>query len=81
MAAKSLAARLVYRKGINALEKMPTETICSTATDFLRLEKERDRLAAEVDMSNLEDSTRIADLLRQTGILSTIIHESRGTQK
>ncbi len=81
MAAKSLAARLVYREGINALEKMPTNTICSTALDFLRLEQERDRLAAEVDTSNMPDSGRIADLLRQTGILSTIIHESRGKQK
>ncbi|MEE2906340.1 MAG: NAD-glutamate dehydrogenase domain-containing protein, partial [Planctomycetota bacterium] len=75
MASKSLAARLVYREGIDPLEKMPSGTICSMALDFLRLEQERDLLANEVDGSNLPHHERIANLLRQTGILSTILED------
>jgi len=78
MAAKSLAARLVYREGIDPLEKMPSGTICSMALDFLRLEQERDELAAEVDCCTLPHADRIANLLRQTGILSTIIDKNHG---
>ncbi|MCH2132922.1 MAG: NAD-glutamate dehydrogenase [Phycisphaerales bacterium] len=72
MAAKSLAARLVYREGIDPLEKMSTDTMCSMAMDFLRMEQERDQLAAELDASTMANGQRIAAILRQTGILSTM---------
>ena len=78
MASKSLAARLVYREGIDPLEKMPSGTICSMALDFLKLEQERDQLAAEVDCCSLPHADRIANLLRQTGILSTINDNPHG---
>ncbi|MCH2153318.1 MAG: hypothetical protein MK089_08260, partial [Phycisphaerales bacterium] len=78
MAAKSLAARLVYREGIDPLEKMPINTICGMALDFLRLERERDLLAQEIDQSSLPHLERIANILRQTGILSTMNNQNNG---
>ena len=76
MAAKSLAARLVYREGVDPLEKMSTETICGLALDFLRMEQERKELVAELEDSALPHHDRIATILRQTGILSTL-HDGR----
>ena len=72
MVAKSLAARLVYREGVDPLEKMSTATICELALDFLRMEQERKELVAELDDSSLPHHERIAAILRQTGILSTL---------
>ena len=51
---------------------MPVNTICGMALDFLRLERERDLLAQEVDKSSLPHLERVANILRQTGILSTM---------
>ena len=70
--AKSLAARIVYREGFESLESMPAGAIAVLATRYLRLELERTQLIEEVDKSSLPNRTRIAKLLGDAGILSTM---------
>ncbi|MCB9831536.1 MAG: NAD-glutamate dehydrogenase [Planctomycetes bacterium] len=70
--AKSMAARLVYREGFEFLESMSEQALAKLALDYLRLETERRRLAAEVAESELPHRDRIARLLEQAGILSTL---------
>ncbi|MDP7028826.1 MAG: NAD-glutamate dehydrogenase [Phycisphaerales bacterium] len=70
--AKSLAARIVYREGIEAVEAVEAESIGPLAAEFLQREIERERLAGEVDGSRMADAAEIANLLRTTSILSTI---------
>ena len=70
--AKSLAARIVYREGFESLESMPAAAIAELAARYLRLELERTRLIEEVDQSALPSRQRIAKLLAEAGILSTM---------
>ncbi|HWB20776.1 MAG TPA: NAD-glutamate dehydrogenase domain-containing protein, partial [Phycisphaerales bacterium] len=70
--AKTLAARLVYREGYESLEEIPSSAIPELAIGFLREETERKRLVQAVAQSSLPEKTRIADLLAQTGILSSV---------
>ena len=70
--AKSLAARIVYREGIEAVEALETESIATLAVEYLHREIERECLAAEVDASLIDHAADIAMLLRTTSILSTI---------
>lgn len=70
--AKSLAARIVYREGFESLESMPAAAIAELAARYLRLELERTRLIEEVDQSALPSRQRIAKLLGEAGILSTM---------
>ncbi|MEE8155537.1 MAG: NAD-glutamate dehydrogenase domain-containing protein [Phycisphaerales bacterium] len=70
--AKSLAARIVYREGFESLESMPAAAIAELAARYLRLELERTRLIEEVDRSALPSRQRIAKLLGEAGILSTM---------
>jgi glutamate dehydrogenase len=73
--AKTLAARIVYREGIEYLEEVDPDEIAELALRYLRLERERDRLASEVEGSTLPRKQRIATVLRQAGILSTFGEE------
>ncbi|MCH8823033.1 MAG: NAD-glutamate dehydrogenase [Planctomycetes bacterium] len=70
--AKSLAARIVYREGFESLELMPATSISDLATKYLKLELERRNLIDEVDASDLPNRQRIAKLLADAGILTTI---------
>ena len=70
--AKSLAARIVYREGIEAVEAVESDSIATLAVEFLRREAERERLAGEVDTSRMDHAAEVAHLLRTTSILSTI---------
>ena len=70
--AKSLAGRIVYREGFEALEAMPLDAIADLALQYLRMERERMDLATEVINSDLPHRDRIADLLRRAGILPTV---------
>lgn len=70
--AKSLAARIVYREGIEAVEAVEPESLGGLAVEFLRREQEREQLAREVDESQANHASAIATLLRTTSILSTI---------
>ena len=70
--AKSLAARIVYREGFESLESMPANAIADLARRYLRLELERTQLIEEVDQSALPNRERIAKLLNDAGILSTM---------
>ena len=70
--AKSLAARIAYRDGIDYLETMPASEIASLAVQYLGLELERKQLASEVANSDLPDRQRIAEILDSAGIISTI---------
>jgi glutamate dehydrogenase len=70
--AKSLAARIVYREGFEALETMSMVPIADLATRYLRMEFERHRLVDEVERSDLPSRLRIARLLNDAGILSTL---------
>jgi glutamate dehydrogenase len=70
--AKSLAARIVYREGFEALEAMPLAAIADLAIEYLRMELERSHLASEVSASQLPNRDRIARLLTQAGIFSTL---------
>jgi glutamate dehydrogenase len=73
--AKSLAARIVYREGFEALETMPLPSIADLGLRYLRLERERRALAAEVERSDLPNRQRIAQLLAAAGILPTLGRE------
>ncbi|MHC5024259.1 MAG: NAD-glutamate dehydrogenase domain-containing protein [Planctomycetota bacterium] len=72
--AKSLAARIVYREGIEYLEEMPRDAIARLASRYLALELERQTLIEALDRSDLPppQRQRIADLLSRAGILSTL---------
>ena len=76
--AKSLAARIVYREGFESLESMPAAAIAELAARYLRLELERTRLIEEVDQSALPSRQRIATLLGEAGILSTMGDDEPG---
>ncbi len=67
--AKTLAARIVYREGFELLEHMSQKVIARGALRFLRVERERRRLAEEVRQSGLNDREEIASLLERAGIL------------
>jgi hypothetical protein len=51
---------------------MPMPAIAHLAARYLRLERERERLAAMVDGSSLPEHERVAAVLRSAGILSTL---------
>jgi len=70
--AKSLAGRIVYREGFEYLESMPMGAIAELALRYLRLEIERLRLIAAVRSSNLPDRERLAEVLSEAGIVSTL---------
>ena len=70
--AKTLAARIMYREGMNYMEKMPEEGIAEFSMDYLVRDLERSQLAEAIEDSTLEYRERIAALLRQAGICSTL---------
>ena len=70
--AKSLAARMVYREGYATLDAMPDDVIASLALEFLRIERDRIELATLVEQSSLDRAETIGEILRKTGILSTM---------
>lgn len=71
--AKTLAARIVYREGVEYLEAMPMAAIAEFAMRYRRHECEREKLAKVLETSSLPDRERIAEVLRQAGIVSTIV--------
>ena len=70
--AKSLAAHIVYREGIEAVEAVEQDSVASLAVAYLQREADRAALADEVDASSLEHAQEIADLLRTTSIMSSM---------
>jgi glutamate dehydrogenase len=70
--AKSLAARIVYREGIEAVEGVEVESIGPLAAEFLHREAEREHLAGEVESSTIKHAAQIADVLRTSSIFSTV---------
>ncbi len=65
--AKSLAARIVYKEGLDFLEDMPMAAIAETAVRYLRQERETHALKDEVLSSGLPRRERIAALLDRGG--------------
>ena len=72
MMVKSLAARMVYREGFEYLETMEDDDLAGLALRYLFLEKERTTLVDAVLDSDLQDKRRIASLLQDAGIFSTM---------
>ena len=72
MMVKSLAARMVYREGFEYLETMENDDLAGLALRYLDLEQERSTLVDAVLGSNLQDKRRIASLLQDAGIFSTM---------
>ncbi|MFK7961330.1 MAG: NAD-glutamate dehydrogenase domain-containing protein [Phycisphaerales bacterium] len=72
MMAKSLAGRIVYREGFEYLEAMPLAAIAELAVRYLGLDIERDHLATEVEAGGSAVGKRVAEILRQAGIFSTM---------
>ncbi|MDP6542214.1 MAG: hypothetical protein QGF07_05445, partial [Phycisphaerales bacterium] len=72
MMVKSLAARMVYREGFEYLETMENNDLAGLALRYLDLEQERTTLVDAVLDSDLEDKQRIASLLQDSGIFSTM---------
>jgi glutamate dehydrogenase len=70
--AKSLAARIVYREGLESVEAVESDSIATLALEFLKRELQREQLAGEADSSVMDHAADIAALLRTTSILSTI---------
>jgi glutamate dehydrogenase len=65
--AKSLAARIVYKEGLDFLEDMPMAAIADTSVRYLRQERETRSLKEEVVNSQLPHRERIAALLDRGG--------------
>lgn len=72
MMAKSLAARIVYREGFEYLETMEDADLAGLALRYLDLEEERENLTAEILKSDLQYKDRVAALLHDAGIFSTM---------
>jgi len=72
MMVKSLAARMVYREGFEYLETMENDDLAGLALRYLDLEQERTTLVDAVLDSDLQDKRRIASLLQDAGIFSTM---------
>ena len=72
MMAKSLAARIVYREGFEYLETMEDADLAGLALRYLDLEEERENLTAEILESDLQYKDRVAALLHDAGIFSTM---------
>ena len=72
MMAKSLAARIVYREGFEYLETMENTDLAGLALRYLDLEEERATLVKTIRSSELSDKERIASLLQDAGIFSTM---------
>ena len=72
MIAKALAARIVYREGMEAVEAIDTDSVTQLAIGFLEREARRNQLAQAVSGTELADREEIADLLRRTAILPTM---------
>lgn len=72
MMAKSLAARIVYREGFEYLESMEDEYLAQLALRYLDLEQERDSLIQEILSSDMQYKDRVASLLQDAGIFSTM---------
>jgi glutamate dehydrogenase len=72
MMAKSLAARIVYREGFEYLETMEDVDLAGLALRYLDLEEERETLTEEILSSDLQYKDRVAALLHDAGIFSTM---------
>ena len=72
MMAKSLAARIVYREGFEYLETMEDADLAGLALRYLDLEEEREKLTATILSSDLQHKDRVAALLHDAGIFSTM---------
>ena len=72
MMAKSLAARIVYREGFEYLETMEDADLAGLALRYLDLEEEREKLTATILSSDLQYKDRVAALLHDAGIFSTM---------
>lgn len=70
--AKALTGRIVYREGFEYLETMPLAAIAQMGVRYLRSEQERLKLVDEVRKSNLPNRERLAELLGEAGILTTL---------
>jgi len=72
MMAKSLAARIVYREGFEYLETMEDADLAGLALRYLDLEEEREKLTETILSSDLQYKERVAALLHDAGIFSTM---------
>jgi glutamate dehydrogenase len=72
MMAKSLAARIVYREGFEYLETMEDADLAGLALRYLDLEEEREILIEAILSSDLQYKDRVAALLHDAGIFSTM---------
>lgn len=72
MMAKSLAARIVYREGFEYIETMEDADLAELALRYLDLEEERETLTKEIFKSDLQYKDRVAALLHDAGIFSTM---------
>ncbi len=72
MMVKSLAARMVYREGFEYLETMETVDLAQLALRYLDLEQERALLINAILGSEVSEKHRIAKLLNEAGIFSTM---------
>ena len=72
MMAKTLAAKIVYREGFEYLETMEDTDLAGLALRYLDLEEERDSLTNDILKSDLQYKERVAALLHDAGIFSTM---------
>jgi glutamate dehydrogenase len=72
LVAKALAARIVYREGMEAVEAIDVDSVAALAVGFLHRERRRNDLADAVEGTSLADAREIADLLRRTAIIPTM---------
>jgi glutamate dehydrogenase len=72
MMAKSLAARIVYREGFEYLETMEDADLAGLALRYLDLDEEREILTEAILSSDLQYKDRVAALLHDAGIFSTM---------
>ena len=71
MAAR-LAAAMVYREGLAFFSSMEPSAIAELACQYLRKDRENERLVALVEASDLQEAARIAELLRRGGTRASL---------
>ena len=63
----SLAGVIVYREGLDFLERLSRDAIGELAPRYLRAERQTSRLLTEIEASDLPSKSQIADLLARAG--------------
>ncbi|WP_428263124.1 NAD-glutamate dehydrogenase domain-containing protein [Haliangium sp.] len=78
LAAATLATKVVYREGLDYLDKLGRDALAALVVGYLRQEQETAALVAEIAGSSLPHRDRIAELLELAGTRAGLLSPRRG---